>query len=299
MTIQLAKPTDKIELVVDKQVKLGEGACWDPDTQCLYWVDILGKSIHIYNPESGEDKAIGVGTMVGSLAVREAGGLITATTNGFATFDLDSHELNHIAHPETHLPGNRFNDGKCDPAGRFLAGTMAFEETQGAGSLYSLGSDHQVTTLLEDVTISNGLGWSPDHKTFYYNDSPTRQVLAFNYDLETGQISHGRVIITIPETMGYPDGMTTDEAGTLWIALWSGGVVGRWSPDGTLLQTIALPAYNVTCPIFGGPHLNHLYITTARKGMAEKQLEQYPKAGGLFRLKLDGVKGMPSFKFKG
>jgi sugar lactone lactonase YvrE len=199
--------------------------------------------------------------------------------------------------PESHPPSNRFNDGKCDPTGRFLAGTMAIDETPGSGSLYSLDQNLRVKQLLGGLSISNGMGWSPDYSTMYFIDSPTKQVVAFDYELNTGNISNRRVVVTIPE--GYPDGMTTDQEGMIWVALWAGFKVTRWNPrTGKLLQSISVPAPNVTSCTFGGSNMNELYITTARKDMDTAALDKYPKAGGVFRLKTDVI-GMKNFEFLG
>jgi sugar lactone lactonase YvrE len=175
---------------------------------------------------------------------------------------------------------------------------MAIEETEGAGSLYSLEKHLQVRKLLDNLSISNGMGWSPDYSTMYLIDSPTKKVFAFDYDLTTGNISNRRVAVTIPEELaGFPDGMTVDTEGTIWVALWAGFKVTRWNPHtGKLLQSISVPAPNVTSCTFGGSNLNELYITTARKDMNQAALNQYPYAGSVFRFKTDAI-GMKSFEF--
>jgi sugar lactone lactonase YvrE len=202
-----------------------------------------------------------------------------------------------IVNPESHLPGNRFNDGKCDPAGRFLAGTMDNAENEASGSLYSYSPGGTLQTLLTGVRISNGLTWSPDYRTFYHIDTPTRQVTAFEYDPVTGNIANPRPAVTVPSELGWPDGMTSDAEGMLWVAMWGGAKLTRWDPaTGQLLEAIPIPALNVTSCVFGGPHLTDLYITSARKGMMAEQLAKYPLSGGLFRIRTNS-QGMPTFAF--
>jgi len=175
---------------------------------------------------------------------------------------------------------------------------MDMSEKNPTGSLYSFDGT-SITRLLSGITISNGLTWSPDHKTFFYIDTPTREVKAFDYELETGAISSPRVAVRVHESLGWPDGMASDIQGNLWIAMWGGAQVTKWDPNtGKLLEQIPVPALNVSSCAFGGRDLNVLYITTARKGMDEAELKQYPLTGGLFRLETD-VEGMPTFEFAG
>jgi len=207
--------------------------------------------------------------------------------------------MRFILNPEPHLPGNRFNDGKCDPAGRFLAGTMDDNERLPSGSLYSLSPDGKLKTLLRGTRISNGLAWSTDYRTFYHIDTPTRTVMAYDYDLASGEIANPRAAVAIPAGMGWPDGMTSDAEGMLWVALWGGAKLTRWDPATGRLETeIPFPAYNVSCCTFGGPDLDDLYVTTARKGMSAEQLAKYPLSGGLFRIHTKW-QGMPTFEFGG
>jgi sugar lactone lactonase YvrE len=285
------------ELILDAKAQLGEGPSWDAATRTLYWIDIYSGEIHACSPETGSDRVIPVGEPVGCLAPANVGGLIIASQSGIARLDPETGLRKTLTNPEAHLPGNRFNDGKCDPAGRFLAGTMDNAEVEASGSLYSLSPDGTLKTLRRGVRISNGLAWSPDHATLYYIDTPTRAVMAFAYDLATGDISQPRKAVHVPEELGWPDGMTADTQGNLWIAMWGGAALTKWDPaSGRLLQKIPVPALNVTSCAFGGERMTDLYITSARKGMDSEQLVQYPRTGGLFRLRTD-VKGMPTFSF--
>jgi len=284
----------KAELVVDAQAWLGEGPAWDARTQNLYWVDILAGKLHIFRHV---DRVLELGESVSAVAPCRSGGVILTMGRAFCRLDPDSGAVSQLAVPDGELDENRFNDGKCDAAGRFLAGTMNRDERQPTGSLYSLDPGGTITRLLTGVTISNGIAWSPDHRTLYYIDTPTREVHAFDYDLETGLLANRRSAIRVPAEMGWPDGMTSDTSGCLWIALWGGASVTRWDPQsGEPLEQVHLPALNVSSCVFGGEELNDLYITSARAGLDEATLQEYPQSGGLFRLSTNAV-GMPTFEF--
>jgi sugar lactone lactonase YvrE len=290
-----------IELVADAKALLGEGPIWDERTQTLYWIGIFDKRIY-----AGADLLVELDDFIGCIVPRKSGGLLLALSHAeegylrssFASLDLDSGKLTPLSTLKDEPSNNRFNDGKCDPRGRFIAGTMDMAEKDPCGSLYSFDGK-SVTKLLSDVTISNGLTWSPDYKTFYYIDTSTREIKAFDYDIETGAIANPRLAIRIPESFGWPDGMTSDTQGNLWIAMWGGAQVTKWNPNtGQLLEQVAVPAKNVSSCVFGGKNLNELYITSARKGLDATTLAQYPLTGGLFRLQTK-VAGMPTFEFEG
>ncbi|MGK7935038.1 MAG: SMP-30/gluconolactonase/LRE family protein [Xenococcaceae cyanobacterium] len=290
----------KLELIVESQALLGECPCWHQEQQLLYWVDGDNQQLHVYQPETKIERTIQLEQLIGCVVPRKSGGVVLALETGFAALDLETEKLTPLANPESHPASNRFNDGKCDPTGRFLAGTMALKnQTQGVGSLYSLDTNLTVRQLWSNLTVSNGIGWSPNYSTMYLIDSPTKKVFAFDYNLITGNISNRRVAVTIPDPDGYPDGMTTDTEGMIWVALWAGYKITRWNPNtGELLQTIPVPAPNVTSCTFGGANMNELYITTARKDMDRAQLDYYPKAGSVFRFKT-AVIGLKNFEFGG
>ena len=290
---------EKVELVFDAQAELGEGPSWDGKNQLLYWVDILSKKVCIFNPKTEENREIHLEQMASAVVPRESGGLVLSMENGFYFLDTNTEELTPITDPESHLPLNRFNDGKCDPKGRFWAGSMHLEELEGEGSLYVLDTDLQTTKKIDRTTISNGLAWSPDKQYFYFTDTPTMKIVRYEYNLQTGEIKNPEPVIHFPESEGYPDGMTIDGEGMLWIAHWSGNRVSRWNPEtGEQILSINIPALNVTSCTFGGEDLSELYITTARKGMTEEELEKFPLSGGVFRVNV-GIQGAPTYTFKG
>lgn len=279
------------ELLLNAKATLGEGPAWDSKTQTLYWLDILEKRIYADTRILAQ-----LDDLVCCIVPRKNGNLLLGTRLGFADLNPDTVQLTVLAALDSELPTNRLNDGKCDPAGRLLAGTMDMNEKDPNGALYSFDGKNS-TRLLDKVTISNGLAWSVDHKTFYYIDTPTREVKAFDYDLATGQIANPRVAIHIPESLGWPDGMTSDTAGNLWIALWGGAQITKWNPStGKLLEQIPVPALQTSSCVFGGKDMNELYITSARKSMSETDLKKYPLSGGLFKV-ITNVVGMKTFEF--
>lgn len=283
----------------DTRGTLAEGPCWDERNQLLYWVDIKEKEVHIYDPASSSDRKIGVGQFAGAVVLKKSGGAVAVLHKGFYSIDLETEKVTHIATPKSHPETNRFNDGKCDAAGRFWAGTCELSEKEPLGELYCLEPDHTVRTVLTGVYISNGISWSPDNTTMYYIDSPTRVVMAYDYDLASGTISNGRVAVRIPEGGGFPDGMTTDVEGMIWVAQWGGWQVSRWNPNtGEMIDAVPIPVERVSSCIFGGPNMDELYITTAKPDPADPKADEQPYAGGIFRVKA-GIKGLPSYRFGG
>ena len=285
---------NEVKLLVDAKAKIGEGPIWDDKLQKLLWIDILGNALFVYDPVDGSNLHFDIGQMVGTVVPWRDNEVMLAIQNGFASYNLKTQQLSLIIDPEADKPNNRFNDGKCDPAGRFWAGTMALKDQINEGALYSLNTDYTVSKKFGDVAISNGIVWSLNHKTMYYIDSLAYNVRAFDYDIDTGDIGNERIIIKI-EGMGAPDGMTIDEEGMLWVAQFNGSCVCRWHPQtGELLQTIQLPASRITACAFGGSELDTLYITSA----ALDGIPGEPSAGGLFAVK-PGVRGMPAHRFGG
>lgn len=282
----------KAELFLDAKATLGEGPAWDAKTQTLYWVDILEKRIH-----AGMELLAQLDDFIGCLAPRKNGNLILGKRASFVDFEPAASRQTVLA-ALAESPGNRINDGKCDPAGRFLVGTMDINEKDPTGAVYSFDGK-EIKQLFSSITISNGLAWSPDQKTFYYIDTPTREVKAFDYDVSTGEVANPRVTVSVPESMGWPDGMTSDMQGNLWIAMWGGAQVTRWNPRiGQLLEQVSIPVLQPSSCAFGGKNMNELYVTSARLGMSEAGIRKYPLSGGLFKVGTK-VEGMPTFEFIG
>ena len=277
---------------------LGEGPVWDEINQCILWIDIVNARIIEHNILSGTEKVLSTGTMIGSFALMENSNIIAALQEGIVIIDRSTGEKQIISTPEINIPSNRFNDGKCSPDGHFWAGSMSLNETDPSGFLYSIDGDYNILQHEKGLTISNGLCWSLDKKYFYFIDTPTLQVI--RYDYSNGSIQNKQSIIHIDATKdGYPDGMTIDADGMLWIAHWGGWQVTRWDPSrGEKLTAIKLPVSQVTSICFGGDDFGDMFITTARRGLTDEQLKLEPQAGGTFQVKNTGYKGLPFYRFK-
>lgn len=293
----------KPEILVDQKALTGEGPSWDVQHQVLYWVDIPRATIYVYNPATRQNQGINLSkdfSSIGAVVACKSGGLLFTPERKIAYFDFEQPTYQILAEVEEDLPGNRFNDGKCDPYGRFLAGTMQnTPDGTPTGSLYIMDRDTKVRKLLDGLVISNGLGWSPDYRTFYLADSFSKDVWAFDYDLEQGNISRQRIAFSLQEGSGVADGLTTDTDGMLWLALWDGACIQRWDPrSGELLATYPFPARRITCPVFGGADMHELYVTSAAIGLQDSDWQAYPHNGALMRLKTEFT-GMPSFIFAG
>jgi sugar lactone lactonase YvrE len=292
----------KPELLVNLGGILGEGICWDETDGMLYWIDLLDNKMFSFDLDANIIKILDVGQNTGCIAVREQGGLIAGLQHGIYYVDMKTGKMDLASSPEADKPGNRFNDGECDCMGRFFAGTMSKALGSGAGdttprgSLYRMDPDGHIEKVLEDVTISNGIGYSPDNTVMYYIDSPTQCVDAFDYDKETGAIRNRRAVVEVPKELGMPDGMTVDAEGMLWVGMWGGGAVVRFNPaTGKALEKIELPAPFISTMVFGGKDMDEMFVNTAKMNT---DLNQYPDAGGVFRIKMD-VRGQYTYKFKG
>lgn len=287
----------KLELPMDAH--LGEGPVWDEIHQQLWWVDILSGKLHRYDPSTAKNNSIDLGEHIGAAVLRKNGGLILALKSGIYFFNEKTGEKTPVADPESHLPENRFNDGKCDPSGRFWAGTLSCNLEQEAGSLYCLKSGLTVEKKLGGITISNGLSWNSRGDRFFFIDTPTGNISSFQYDKESGDITNRSIIIHIDEKTGYPDGMTIDAEDKLWVALYGGGKIVRINPEnGEVEFEVRLPVPKPTSCTFGGKDLNELYITTCREYMSPEDLKKYPQSGSLFRVKLP-FRGLPVNRFAG
>jgi sugar lactone lactonase YvrE len=282
--------------ILHAQATLGEGALWNPETQRLYWVDIEGRVLHVFDPATGDDRRYPVGKRIGTVVPMRNGHALVALQSGIHEIDLDTGQLTRLADPITDA-NLRFNDGKCDPAGRFWVGTFDLLGRARACSLYRLDPDGSTHVMLRHVTNSNGLAWAPDRRTMYFIDTPSMAVQAFDYDDTTGNISNPRVVVRVPKGSGSPDGMTIDAEGKLWVALFGAGAVHRYDPaTGTLLQVVEVPAPFTSSCAFGGPDLKTLFITTGRGGLSAEQQREFPLSGNVFAVELN-VAGVPACFF--
>ncbi|CCK30301.1 calcium-binding protein [Streptomyces davaonensis JCM 4913] len=260
------------EVAVRAEATLGEGPTWDPAGGRLLWIDILGGRVHSYDPSSGRRTVRTTDQHVGAVKPRAGGGLVLNLRDGVGVLDPDGSF--RWLYREV-VPGRRGNDAAVAPDGSLWAGTMRYDEAPGGGTLSRIGADGSVTTVLDDVTVSNGTGWSPDGRRMYYIDSPTRRVDVFDH--ESGSLTNRRTLVRIEDGAGFPDGLTVDADGCVWVALWDGSAVRRYTPAGDLDREIPLPTPRITACAFGGTDLTDLYITTARVGLNAP----HPVAGSL------------------
>lgn len=304
-----------VSVVAHTQALIGESPVWDEDTGSLWWVDILRGELHRSDVVSGENRSWRVPTALGAIALRAGGGFVAAAGDGFCLLDPDadasfSAPLRWLWRegmpdgsdvPPSGWPNGqpaRMNDGKCDPAGRFWAGTMTIDRTPGASHLYRLDPDGTVHAALDGVTLSNGMAWSPNGTTMYYIDTGQRTVDAFDFDVADG-VAHGRrTLIAVEDGAGNPDGMTVDAEGSLWVALARGAAIRRYSPAGRLDRILTMPVQKVTSCTFGGPGLRTLFVTTACVGLSEAELVAEPLAGAVLGCEV-GVGGLPPHRFAG
>lgn len=280
------------EQATDPHAHHGEGPVWFTDPGELRFVDMLAGDICTVDHATGSVSRLHIGTVAAAFRPRTSGGMVAAIERGFAHIDADG-----TVRPLGELwsdDGIRMNEGACDPDGRFYCGSMAYAATTGAGTLWRLDTDGTTSVAIDNVTISNGLIWTPDGGTAYYIDTPTKRVDAFDYDTDRG-LTNRRPVVTIQGDRGGPDGMTLDADGYLWVAIWGGNAVHRYAPDGRLDGVVEVPASKVSACTFGGPNLDELFITTSRQGLAEGA---EPTAGSIFSVK-PGVRGLPIRPYRG
>lgn len=289
----------KAERVLEASAELGEGALWDERASLLLWVDIMGRKLHRFDPATGRDEFRELPSYIGTVVPGESGDLHLALKDGFYSYGWADSRLLPLAVLGLEAPYIRFNDGKCDPQGRFWAGTMAMGGRQGAGNLFCLERDLTVSRKIKSVSISNGLGWSPDGSRMYYIDTPTRRVLEFAFDGAKGSIQSPRVALDVPEPMGWPDGLCVDAEGMLWIAMFGGGRCVRFDPGtGKALDEVKVEgALQTTSCALGGVQGRTLYVTTARENFTDKDAAEQPQAGHLFAAEV-GVPGLPCHRFR-
>jgi sugar lactone lactonase YvrE len=285
------------EIALDAGDQLGEGPFWDELRGELLRVDISRGLVHGWNPSTGAAWRRQCDGEVGAAVPRAgADGLVLAVGRRIVLDDGEGMRV--LASVEEDRPRNRFNDCKSDPSGRLWAGTMSGESSPGGGSLYRLGPGGELDRVISGTTISNGLGWSPAGDRMYFIDSTTHRVDVFDYDAGSGEIAERRAFAEIDPSDGLPDGMTVDSEGGVWVCLFGGGAVRRYAEDGALEAQVELPVTNPTSPVFGGPDLRTLYVTSARHGLSDEQLAAEPPAGAVLALE-PGVAGLPGNRFAG
>lgn len=278
-----------IEQAVAADAELGEGPTWDPATRTLLWVDILRARVHTYCPATGLRTTLDTGQHVGAAKPRARGGLVVNLRDGVGLYDTAG-RFTWLHHDP--VPGRRGNDAAVAPDGALWAGAMRYDEAPGGGTLTRIAPDGTITRVLDDVAVSNGTAWSPDHRLVYYVDSPTRRIDVFDYT--DGTIAHRRPWVEIERGAGWPDGIAVDADGAVWVALWDGAAVRRYTPDGRLDRVLDLPVRRPTACAFGGRDLTDLYITTARTGLTDP----HPLSGSLLVADTLG-RGLPQPPFAG
>lgn len=288
----------EVRCVVDCKNVLGECPVWCPDEQVLWWVDISNPSLARFDPASGSVQTWPLPKAIGSFALRRGGGFLMAFRSGFATMASPDAPVEWVEMPNTRPADGRFNDGKCDVAGRFWVGSMDRNLTNPIGELYRLDADYTCTRMDGGFTISNGLGWSPDNRTMYFTDSPPRTIYAYDFDVASGALENRRVFVEFDAAPGRPDGCTVDAEGFVWSARVRGWRIDRYDPDGKLERTIDLPFQRPTSLVFGGPRLETLYVTSSTLSLSEEDLAKQPLAGGVFAIET-GIKGQPEYHFAG
>jgi sugar lactone lactonase YvrE len=276
---------------------LGEGPVWDVQEQAFYWLDIRGCLVRRYDWSSGRTQSWTLPEMVGSLAIRERGGLLLAMRSSISFFDPATGALERVAAPEAGRENMRFNDGKCDRQGRFWSGTMNDLVREPSGTLYRLDPQRGCVAQFNGLRTPNSLAWSPDGRIMYFADSRSQMIHAYPYEPATGELGAPRVFHTV-EPPAIPDGATVDAEGFVWSALYGGSRVVRIAPDGRVDRTIELPVEQPTSCQFAGPDLDVLFITTARQRLTQEQLAQQPLAGALLAADV-GVRGLPETRYRG
>lgn len=289
----------EIKRIVDCQTILGEGPLWDVEEQKIYWIDSYGARIFRADENGKGVENWNVPQKIGSLALREKGGAILALADGFYLFDFETSRLELLKKVEHRGPSIRLNDGKVDKRGRFISGSLETTEMHADAELFSVGSDHSVTKLDDGIVVSNGPCWSPDGRIFYFADSRSRAIWAYDYDLDSGAVSNKRAFCRFGPDDGLPDGATVDADGHVWSAGVYKSKIHRFAPDGRRVLTIDMPVVCVTSVMFGGPALDRLYVTSMKTAPVPGIVETGPQAGSLFVIDGLGTKGIAESRFKG
>lgn len=300
-----------IECLVRCENHLGEGPVWDEQEQRLYWVDSTGRrfgkpAIWSYDTRTRDVRNWTLDHDIGAMALRREGGAILALNDGFYTFDFDTGKIELVARITDDVTRVRLNDGKCDERGRFFAGGMDDQEEFAICSLWRLDPDLSLTKVEDGILCSNAPCWSPDSRTFYFADTFTSEIRAYDYDIETGSIANRRTFASLANSSGFADGGTVDAEGYVWNAQVIGGDLVRYAPDGTEDMRIGMPVKNITSVMFGGRDLDEIYVTSmARVQHLSKHdhfnVEAKPQfsAGSMFRIRGLGIKGIAERRFGG
>jgi len=277
---------------------LGEGPVWSARDERLYWVDILAPAVHWSDLTSDTYETLAMNELVSAVLPRRRGGLVALTQSGIKALDIRTGEVTLLADPESDKPANRFNDAKVDRQGRLWAGTLALDTSPHQGALWCLDTDGQARCMDHGFTISNGMGWSPDDKVFYFADSGSGKIHAYDFDAARGDISGRRTFVEVDSEDGRPDGLTVDAEGYVWVAHWDGWCVTRYDPDGTVERVINLPVPRPASCTFGGPDFTTLYVTSARIRLSAQRLSEAPLSGSVFAIET-GVRGLAEPMFGG
>jgi sugar lactone lactonase YvrE len=286
-----------ITCVTDAVCLLGESPVWDWRTGALYFVDIKDPAVHCLDPQTGASRRWPMPEMIGSIGLRQRGGLVAALKSGFAFIDLAAGHVTRIADPEAGRPGNRFNDGKVDPAGRFWAGTMDDGELLASGDLYRLDADLSVRRFAAGFVVTNGVEWSNDGRTLYFVDSAARRILAYGFEMGDGLLGAPRLFAAVDPSQGFPDGLAVDADDHVWSAHWNGARITRYRPDGSTERVIAMPVPLCTNCCFGGADLTTLFVTSASIGLDAAARLRAPQSGRVFAVTGLGVRGRPAHLF--
>ena len=290
--------TAALECVLDVKASLGECPVWSVADQALYWVDINAPSLNRFDPASGTNTAWPMPASIGCFALRMRGGFVAALRDGFWFIDRDGRPERKIVDAPYDPEHHRFNDGRADAQGRLWAGTMNERRDSPSGKLYRLDPDFTLSVAVENITISNGLAFTPDGKTMFHADTPARTVWAYALDTATGALTDRRVFATFNGETDRPDGGAVDRQGCYWSAFYRGGKIVRLSPQGALLEEYPVPALCPTMCAFGGPDMRTLYVTSARQMRSDEELARLPQSGGIFAMRVD-VPGQVEPKFAG
>lgn len=290
---------EAVKCVLPWKANVGECPTWSSKEQCLYWVDILEKQIHRFHPHNQANETFTLPDIVPCIGLREQGGLVLTLKKNFAFFHPDTGKLETLSAVESDQPLNRFNDGKVDPQGRFWAGTMdSVHWDQPAGHLFCMSKNRTPEIRQSDVICSNGTGWSPDSRTMYYTESFRYTVFAYDFEPETGHIRNRRPFVEIDKHMGFPDGLTVDAEGCVWINIVGPGKIHRYDSKGKLERVIQTSVQRATSCTFGGADLKTLYITSSRETLNPSQLKEAPQSGSLFAVETN-IKGLEAASFVG